>query len=277
MKHNEGTFIGVRGYKNFYNSWLPEKEEKAILLVVHGLGEHGGRYMNVVNEFVPAGYGVYAIDHVGHGNSDGTRMFVNKFDDYTIPLKKFYDIVRKNHPEKPIFIVGHSLGGLISAIHLLKYQTDFAGAILSGPAIKISDDISPGIIAVGKILSNILPKVGILGVVVEDICRDPEVVQAYVDDPLVYKGKTTARLAAEMLKAIQVIGERGSEIKLPILILQGSEDKLVEPSGAQMLFDLVSSEDKKVKIYDGYYHDIFNEPEYKGVLNDAKEWIEAHL
>jgi len=276
MKYQEGYLKGVRDTDIYYQYWLPEGEPRAVLLVAHGLAEHSGRYMNVVNHFVPLGYAVYGIDHLGHGKSGGERVYVERFQDYTKTLKKYFDMIREWQPEKPIFLIGHSMGGLISAAYLLEYQDELSGAVLSGPALKVPD-ISQATIFIGKLLSSIIPKVGLIQLESEGVSRDPAVVNAYVNDPLVYTGKITARLGAELLKAGQYVLESASKIRLPILIMQGGDDKLVDPSGAQLLYDLVSSEDKTIKVYHGFYHEVFNEPEHAQVLNDVETWIEARL
>ena len=277
MKHHEGYFKSIRDTNIYYQYWLPEGESKAILLVAHGIAEHSGRYMNVVNHFVPAGYAVYGIDHIGHGKSDGKRVCVERFQDYTKTLRKYFSMIRGWQPEKPIFLVGHSMGGLISSAYLLEHQDELTGAVLSGPGIKVPDNISNAVIFAGKILSLVMPKAGIIQLDAEGICRDPAVVDAYVNDPLVYTGKITARLGAEMLKTIQHVTGSATKIRLPIMIVQGGSDKLVDPRGAQLLYDSVSSEDKTIKIYDGLYHEVFNEPEHGQVLDDVKVWLESHL
>jgi len=277
MKHQEGFFKGVRDANIYFQSWLPESEAKAVLLIVHGLAEHSGRYMNIVNHFVPLGYAVYGMDHLGHGKSDGKRVYLKRFEDYTNTLKIYLDRIRRLQPGKPIFLVGHSMGGLISALYLLDHQTELTGAVLSGVAVKVPDNITPAIIIVGKMLSALMPRLGLIGLDAEGVCRDPAVVQAYISDPLVFKGKTTARLAAEMLKAMKYVSAAAGKITLPILIVQGSADKLVDPSGAQILYDAVSSPDKEIRIYDGFYHEVFNEPEYDKVLRDVEIWLESHL
>ena len=277
MKHHEGYFKSIRDTNIYYQYWLPEGEPKAILLVAHGIAEHSGRYMNVVSHFVPAGYAVYGIDHIGHGKSDGKRVCVERFQDYTKTLRKYFSMIRGWQPEKPIFLVGHSMGGLISSAYLLEHQDELTGAVLSGPGIKVPDTISNAVIFAGKILSVVMPKAGIIQLDAEGICRDPAVVDAYVNDPLVYTGKITARLSAEMLRTIQHVTGSAIKIRLPIMIVQGGSDKLVDPSGAQLLYDSVSSEDKTIKIYDGLYHEVFNEPEHGQVLDDVKVWLESHL
>jgi len=277
MKHQEAFLKGVREANIYYQSWLPESEPKAALLIVHGLAEHSGRYGNVVDHFVPLGYAVYGIDHLGHGKSDGERVYVKRFDDYTNTLKVYFDKIRGSQPGRPIFLVGHSMGGLISAMYLLDHQAELAGVVLSGPAVKIPNDVTIATIFVGKILSALIPKFGLLALDATGVSRDSSVVQAYVSDPLVHRGKMTARLAAGMLQAMQTVSGQAARITLPILILQGSADRLVDPAGAQMLYGAVSSADKEIKIYDGFYHEVFNEPEHDKVLQDVEIWLEAHL
>jgi alpha-beta hydrolase superfamily lysophospholipase len=277
LKYQEGFFKGVREANIYFQSWLPESEPRAVLLIVHGLAEHSGRYGNVVNHFVPLGYAVYGIDHFGHGKSDGQRVYVKRFDDYTNTLKVYFDMIRSWQPDKPIFLVGHSMGGLIGAVYLLDHQAELAGAVLSGPAVKIPKHVTPAMLFVGKMLSALIPRFGLLPLDADGVSRDPSVVQAYVSDPLVHRGKATARLAAEMLKAMQSVGAQAARITLPIMIVQGSADKLVNPAGAQMLYDAVSSADKEIRIYDGFYHEVFNEPEHDKVLRDVEIWLEAHL
>ena len=277
MKYQEGFFKGVREAKIYYQSWLPQSEPGAVLLIVHGLAEHSGRYRNVVDYFIPLGYAVYGIDHLGHGKSEGTRVYVNRFDDYTTTLKVYFDMIRGWHPGKPIFLVGHSMGGLISAIYLLNHQAELAGAVLSGAAVKIPKHVTPAMLLVSKMISALIPKFGLLPLDAAGVSRDPSVVQAYISDPLVFRGKATARLAAEMLKAMQLISGQAAKLTLPILIVQGSADRLVDPAGARMLYDAVSSVDKEIRIYDGFYHEVFNEPEQGKVLHDVEIWLEAHL
>jgi len=277
MEHRDGFFAGVRDSAIYYQCWQPETECKAVLIIVHGLAEHCGRYMNVVNHFVPLGYAVYGLDHIGHGKSEGTRVYVERFTDYTDTLKLYFDLIRLEHPGKPVFLIGHSMGGLIGAVYLLEHQYELAGAVLSGPLAKVPDNTSPAILFVGKLLSTLLPKAGLLGVAAEGVSRDPAVVQAYVNDPLVYTGKTTARLAAELMGAVQRLNAQAATITLPLLIVQGSEDKLVDPAGAKLLYDAVSSTDKTLNVYEGLYHEVCNEPECEQVLDEIEAWLEQRL
>jgi acylglycerol lipase len=280
MKHQEGVFTGVRKAGLYYQGWLPEGEPKAVLLIVHGLAEHSGRYMNLVNRFVPLGYAVYGIDHLGHGRSEGRRLYVERFADYTGPLKSYSAMVRCWQPDRPVFLVGHSMGGLIGAMYLLANQAELAGAILSGPAIKPPGDIPAATIFAGRVLSVLIPWVGLVSrTTPADISRDPAVVEEYVADPLVYKGKITARLGAEMLGAMERVRSEAGRITLPLLIVQGGADRLVDPAGARILYDAAASPDKRLIVYEGFSHEVFNEPEHDRdrVLTDVERWLQAHL
>jgi acylglycerol lipase len=278
MNHQDGFFTGVRGAKIYHQHWLPETAPKAAVVIVHGLAEHSGRYTNLVNHLVPLGYAVYALDHLGHGKSEGARVYVKRFSDYTETLDTFVDQVRAQLPDTPSALFGHSMGGLIAARYLIDHQDKLSvGAILSAPAVKPGDGVSPVTIALGKVLSALAPKAGVLALDAEAISRDPAVVEAYVNDPLVTRGKTTARLAAEMLKAMQAVADAAHTITLPLLILQGQEDCLVDPEGAQMLSDRVGSADKRVRFYPELYHEVCNEPEREEVLADIANWLDAHL
>ena len=277
MNHIEGNFNGVRNFSIYYQGWLPDKDVKAVILIVHGLGEYCGRYINVVNHFVPLGYAVYGLDHIGHGKSEGLREGIEHFEDFTDNLTVYYNMVKVWQPNKPIFLLGHSLGGLIGTYYLLDHQADFTGAIISAPVIKISDSISPLTITMSKILSAIAPKAGVLALDVTSISRDPEVVNTYANDPLVFHGKTPARLAAEMLRAMARVTAEVGKISLPFITVQGGSDKLVDPDGTRMLYEKSSSKDKTIKIYDGLYHEVFNEPEREVVLKDVETWLKAHI
>jgi len=277
MKHKEGFFKCAGNSNIYYQRWLPVTKPKAVLVLVHGLAEHCGRYMNLVDFFVPRGYAVYGFDHLGHGKSDGARVYVKKFDDFIEMLDIYIRMIHKEQPGAPFFLVGHSMGGLIGAIYLLNYQKRLAGAILSGPVINMPVKITAFTRVIMRTLSILLPGCRLIPLEGESISRDPAVVRAYMDDPDVYKGNFTVRLCAEMLGAILRINKEASEITLPILIVQGTADTLVAPDGAQILYDKASSDDKTVKWYKGFYHEVFNEPGYLRVLSDVQKWLDARV
>jgi acylglycerol lipase len=276
MRHEEGFFQGVRNVRIYHQRWLPDGEPKAALLIVHGLGEHCCRYSNLVNHLVPLGYALYGLDHVGHGRSEGAREFVERFEDYTDTLDIYRRMVSQAQPDKPLILYGHSLGGLISTTYLLDHQAGLAGAILSAPLSRVPENVSAMTITMGRVLSRLAPKAGVLPLDAAAVSRDPAVVQAYIDDPLVFHGKTPARLAAEMMRAMQRVTAEASRITLPVMIFQGSADRL-DPGDASFLYNAVSSADKTLKIYEGLYHETHNEPERAMVLHDVEVWLEAHV
>jgi acylglycerol lipase len=274
MDHIEGSFKGARNTKIYYQAWLPEAQVKAVLLVVHGLSEHSGRYMEVVDHFVPLGYAVYAFDHIGHGQSQGIREFVERFTDYTDTLAAYCKLVEGWQAGKAIFLFGHSLGGLIASYYLLDHQASFKGAVISGPGIKLS--VSPVTVSIYKILALLAPKMGFWTVDATGISRDSKVVESYLNDPLVFHGQTPLRSVVEILKAQQRVTAEVQEIRLPFIVLQGSADKIVDPGGAQILYHGASSADKTISIYAGLYHEVFHEPERARVLKDVETWLAAH-
>jgi len=260
----------------FVQSWLPDQPANAALLLVHGFGEHSSRYAHVAAHFVDNNYAVYALDHDGHGNSPGTPGFVERFSRYTDGVASLLKLIRAQQPGVPVFLVGHSMGGLISASFLLEHQQEFAGCVLSGPALA-SDVGPPGwLLAVNRVLAKVLPKLGMLQLDATAVSRDPEVVAAYLADPLIFKGKITSRLINEMFRTMQQVTDGAPGIRLPMLIMHGEADALVSPSGSRQLYELLGSTDKTLKIYPDLYHEIFNEPEQQQVLDDMLAWLEAH-
>ncbi|MDD5128003.1 MAG: lysophospholipase [Dehalococcoidales bacterium] len=277
MEHRESSFKGRRGLSIYYQNWLPSDRPRAILLVVHGLAEHGGRYGNLVNHFVTAGYTVYSFDHSGHGRSEGTRCYVPRFADYLADLRKMIDIIHAEQPDQKIYLVGHSMGGLIAAAFTALYQSGLAGLVLAAPTYKAGVSISPFSRAMAPILSVLLPKMGVTALDASAICRDEAVVSAYINDPLVYRGKVTARLGAELLRAMQRLPSLLAEIKLPVLILQGTADRLTNPKGSCELYELLGTPDKTLQKYEGFYHEVFNEAGREQVFADMEAWLATRV
>lgn len=277
MKHIEDTFTQAGIGELYYQGWLPEGEVRAVGVVFHGLAEHGGRYTNVVNQLVPQGFAVYALDLIGHGKSSGERLFVNRFEDLTEPLKSFLDMVKSWQPDKKVFMLAHSMGGLVGTFFLLDHQDELDGAVISGALTKVPDNITPVTMFMAKALSKLAPKVRLAGVDSSGISRDPQEVVAYVNDPLVFTGNTTARMGSEMIRAMERVKAEMGRIKLPVLLLHGGSDYLSDPDASQTLYEGVGSEDKTLKIYEGYYHEIYNDIGKEVPLADVQAWLEAHI
>jgi alpha-beta hydrolase superfamily lysophospholipase len=277
MQHTEGKFTGRNNFSLYRQAWLTEGAPKAILLVVHGIAEHSGRYTNLVNYFVPKGYAVYSFDLRGHGKSDGKRSYIERFSYYIDDLQTFFNLVRTENPNTRIFMVGHSMGSTIALDYALEHQSELQGLIISGTTLKLGSSINKAAILMAKILSMILPKIEVSALDPGGISRDPSVVAAYVNDPLNYTGKLSARFGVELLKTMEMLQSGLSEINLPILIMQGSQDRISDPASSKMLFDGVSSKDKTMKIYEGFYHEIFNDPERQQVFSDMEAWLKTRV
>lgn len=277
MKYIEGTFQGYRNLNLYYQCWLPANEPRAVLLMVHGLAEHSGRYANLVNHFVPRGYPIYGFDQRGHGKSPGLRGYIDDFSYFVNDLGIFLGVVRNKHEKTKIFIVAHSVGGTIATVYAVSHQDEFDGLILSGATLKAGASVSPGLIAIAPLLSLLIPKVGLYTIEASAVSRNKSVVDAYINDPLVYRGKIRTRLGVEIIRAMQTLPSQMSRIRLPVMILHGTADQLSEPKGSQMLYDRVNSNDKTLKLYDGFFHEIFNEPGREQVFADMEAWLTAHV
>jgi len=277
MEHIEDTFKGDKGLNLFYQCWLPDKKPKAVLLVVPGAAEHGGRYKNLVNYFVPKDYAVCALDTQGHGKSEGMRCYIDRFSDYIDDIKIFFDIIHQKYADRKVFLVGHSMGATIAVAYVVKHQRGLAGLIVSGMFLKPGSSIPSVLKPVVPLISFLFPKMGVTLLDATAISQDKAVVDAYVNDPLVHRGKITARLGVELIKTVDRLPSQMPAINLPILIMHGTADRLCKPEGSQMLYDLVGSSDKTLKLYEGFHHEIFNEPGHLQVMADVEAWLATRI
>ncbi len=273
---NENTFTTPDNFVIFERSWICENA-KGVVLLTHGVAEHSGRYDHVAQSLVAGGYTTVAFDLRGHGQSSGKRNYIKSFQDHLNDLATEIIRTKAAFPDLPLFLFGHSMGGGIVTLFTIERQPDVKGILLSGPSVKVSDDISPLLQKISGLISAILPKLPVITLESHDISKDPDIVKAYDEDPLNYRGGILARTGAEILNATKKITAQADSISLPILIMHGSADKLADISGSKMLYEKVSSTDKTLKIYDGLYHEILNEPEQDQVKADMLAWLDAHI
>ena len=273
---SDGSFQSGSGANIFYRCWATA-EPRAVLLLAHGLAEHSGRYGDFASYLADAGIATYALDFPGHGRSDGKRGHIRDFQEYAEALGALLSLAREAHPDIPFVLFGHSMGGLIAADFLLQHQSEFVAAVLTGAAIQSPQQPSSIVLFINRVIASVMPRLGVLRLDASGISRDPQVISDYENDPLVYRGKATAGLVTAVFSAMKRVVENATSIRLPMLIMHGSVDSLTAVEGSELLHDSISSEDKKIVIYDGLYHEILNEPERKNVMEDILRWLETRI
>ena len=273
----EGGFEGARGTRIFYQSWMPPRKAKAVLVIAHGIGEHSGRYAHVADYFTKRNLAVWACDHRGHGKSDGKRGHVDNFDDYLADLGQMIRIAKDHSPGVKTFLLGHSLGGLIATFYAEKHPSDLDGLIASGPALREKMKISPVTAFMGRTFSRIMPTFTTgTGLDPNLLSHDKEVVKKYVEDPLVHK-VATARWFTEYRRAQEETMRLADEFTLSCLIIQGGADGIIDPTVATELYKRIKGSDKTLKVYDGFYHESLNEIGKESVLADIDTWLSARI
>jgi alpha-beta hydrolase superfamily lysophospholipase len=274
-QHTEGRFTTSDGLSIYHQAWLPDGDPQAVVMLIHGLGEHSGRYAPVADTLTAAGYGVHALDHRGHGKSDGKRTFVKSYDEFMSDLVQFRALVEGEHPGVPLVVLGHSMGGNLAVGHTLDHQQGITGLALSGAALQVGSDLSPGKLRAFRIIAKIAPGFRPEGLSADAISRDPAVVTAYKNDPLVYTGKISAGLGAALIGAMGRFPTRYHELTLPIVVMHGTDDQLASIEGSEALAAAAVNAQVTTHFYDGLYHEIFNEPEQALVLADLVSWIDS--
>lgn len=275
IDHSTSTFDAFDGLKIFHQAWVPEGSPRSTVIVVHGLGEHSGRYAHVAQALAGAGHAVHALDHRGHGRSGGRRTFVRSYDEFLRDLDQFRHLVER--ADVPTVLIGHSMGGNIATGYALGDGADIAALVLSGPALHVGDDFSPARLAVFRAIAKVAPTFRPQGLPADAISRDAQVVAAYLADPLVFTGKITAGLGAALIGAMQSFPARYHELRMPILLLHGTEDRLADIAGSRALQAGAVGADVTARYYDGLYHEVFNEPERDRVIADLVDWLDAHV
>ncbi|HWI66382.1 MAG TPA: lysophospholipase [Symbiobacteriaceae bacterium] len=271
IHENSGYLTGVGGVKLYYRTWMPD-EPRASLVLVHGMNEHIGRYAHVAEFFVGQGFAVYGLDHRGYGQSEGVRCHVNRFEEYLEDLHQLVDMAQERG--KP-FMVGHSLGGLISFRYALAYPETLRALVVSSPLFRQKTEVDAVTRALAPVLSFMLPRLQMkVPFAPNAVCRDPEIVQKYATDPLV--GRTaTPRWFIESTRAALACHQGLTQgMKLPVLFLQAGDDQLVSPEATQAVYGMVPHEKKAFKLYPGKFHEIFNDPGREAVFQDILNWMQ---
>jgi len=267
----ESQVIDVDSHQ-FYTIKHSQVSARANLLIVHGFGEHIGRYSTMIEELSSLSLNIFAYDRRGEGQSTGRRAYIHHMDDQVSDLKS---LKAKLIPNKlPTFLYGHSLGGLISTKYVIDNPDHgLAGLLLSGALLKVDDDISPLLQKISGLVAAILPTLPTVRVDTALLSRSPWVQSAYQQDPLVYHGGTPARTGHQILQATAYVQSRFHNVSLPVLITHGGADKLADPAGSRMMHSKVSSGDNTLKVFEGLYHEVMHEPERSQFINLMKTWL----
>ena len=275
MSHHEDRFIARDGLRLYEQWWLPDAEPAAAVVVVHGINEHSGRYARLADDLNRRGYAVYAMDLRGHGRSEGARVLVRSFDEYLDDVEMLLDCVAGRQPGKPLFLLGHSMGGAIVALLGILRPPKVRGLVLSGPSVVVGGGVFPVLRRLAALVSAVWPTLRLVRLGCWYISRDPAVVEAFKNDPLVFHDRFPVRTGAEILRAAKRIQMNMEQLRLPLLILQGGKDFVTDAEGARLLAARAGSTDKTLRLYPGLYHEVFSEPEREQVVADMLAWLDA--
>jgi alpha-beta hydrolase superfamily lysophospholipase len=273
MSHVEDRFHSRDGLELHEHRWLPRLPADAAVVVVHGINEHAGRYARVAEALNEHGYAVYAMDLRGHGRSTGPRALVYSFDEYLADLDVLLARVREREPEKPLFLFGHSMGGAIAARFVVARQPQHLGLILSAPAVRIGANVFPVLRHLAGIVGLLFPRLRLVRLGCRYISRDPQVIEDFKNDPLVFHGRFPVRTGAEIFRAAKRVEAEAAALTSPLLILHGTADAACDVEGSRVLHLRAGSRDKTLHLYEGLYHEVLSEPERERVLCDMIAWM----
>ena len=273
------SFTSQDGLKIFYR-YYPSSNEKARIVIAHGLAEHSGRYGNVVERLFPKDISIWALDHRGHGQSDGGRGHISSFDEYLSDLKSMIEIAKTGISQNTkCFLLGHSMGGLIALMFAFQNPNKIDGLVVSSPGLGMKVKLPGFKMVMGKFMSSIWPSLSLANELDSSkISRDKEVIKKYDHDPLRH-GKVSARWFTEFLASMEKAHRLAPTMKIPILMQIAGDDHLVDGKASKAFYEKLGSKDKTLHYYDDLYHEIYNElePDRKKVLDDLEKWIMTRL
>lgn len=276
MRQKEFFRNSLDGLNLFFQSWLPENDPKAIIYLIHGLGEHSGRYQHLSGILTENQFAVYSMDNRGHGKSSGVRGHVDHFEDFLNDIGTLIQSARQDFPNKPAFLYGHSLGGILVLSHALNRKPDIHGVIATSPGLRTALEKQKVKIMMSKLMASIYPKMSIpTGLNPNHISHDPKVVEKYKNDPLVHD-RGTPGLAVNLLNAIRLAYQDANNFPVPLLIMHGTEDKIAYASGSQEFASKVEG-DCTLRLWEGMAHEIHNEPDKDKVFEYLLNWLENKI
>jgi acylglycerol lipase len=274
MYHQTQHFSGHDRLTLGAQSWGPEGPARAAVVLVHGLIEHSGRHAHTAVELVRQGFAIHAMDLRGHGRSKGRRGDVRSFDQYLLDLDVFFARVRALEDDRPLYLMGNSMGGLIVSLWTALRKPQIAGLILSGPLLELADDLYPRLRHLITAANLVVPWLRVPRFPFNWLSRDSKAVDSFRRDPLVCQNGFTVRVAAEVRRAMWEMSARAACLQDPLLILHGGNDRICGPAGSRTLYAKAGSADKSLHVYDGLYHEVLDEPQRETVLADLIAWLD---
>lgn len=277
MQYSEYFWTTRDNVKIYGQEWKPEGKPKAAIAMVHGLGEHSGRYDHVAEAFTAAGYSLTAFDLRGHGKSEGVRGHAPSYALIMEDITHNIELAREHFPGLPVFIYGHSLGGNLTLYYCLTQKPQLKGAIVTSPGLATATPVPAVKLALGKMMYNLMPAMQMdNGLLRSGLSRDPEVEKKYSADPLVH-GKISARLALDLINNGKFIVDHAAEFPIPLLLMQGTGDLLVNPPMTKKFANAAPLAKITYKEWEGLYHELHNEPEKAQVLKTMTDWLDLEL
>ena len=274
MINKKESFAASGKLELFFQSWLPEKNTRAVVVIVHGGGDHSGRFVNVIDALVNSGFAVFMFDLRGHGHSPGKRGHINAWDEYRDDLHIFLNLVRTRYPEAPLFLFGHSMGGVIVLDYCRRKNPELHGVICTSPAIG-ELGIPRFLLLLAEVLDRLWPSLVLPnGLHVPHLSRDKEFVRKTKADPL-YHTLSTPRLGMELLKTVEFIHKNVALFNLPLCLVHGDDDKIASVEGSRKFIRHMNHNDVYYQEYIGGYHELFNDLEKEVVLKDLVAWMTA--
>ncbi|OEL26623.1 Monoglyceride lipase [Dichanthelium oligosanthes] len=277
------TFLvaGARRNALFCRLWAPAtKEMRGILVIIHGLNEHSGRYLHFAEQLTACGFGVYAMDWIGHGGSDGLHGYVPSLDYVVEDIEVLLDKIMMENPGVPCFLLGHSTGGavVLKASLYSHIREKLEGIILTSPALRVKP-AHPIVGAVAPIFSLVAPKFQFKGANKRGIpvSRDPAALLAKYSDPLVYTGPIRVRTGHEILRISSYLLHNLKKVTIPFMVLHGTADRVTDPLASQDLYNEAASRHKDLRLYDGFLHDLLFEPERDEIGAEIIGWMDGML
>ncbi len=271
----ESSFAGVGGLKIFTRSWLPAGNPRGVMILIHGFNAHSGYMTWPAEQFAANGLACYALDLRGRGKSEGERFYVEKFSDYLEDVDKLVSIAKAENPNLPVYVLGHSAGGVIATSYVFEHQAEIAGLISEDFAYDVG--LPDAVELILKGVSHLAPHLHVYSLKNADFSRNPEAVEFMNNDPLIANESQPAETSAEMLKAADRLTENFPKFTVPVFIIHGTADRVTRPAGSQHFYDTAGSTDKTLKLYEGHYHDLLNDVDREIVMADIQSWLDQRL